>query len=297
MPYLQVMIGLPGSGKSTLARELIVKEGNTVRVNRDSLREMLYAPAQWTGKREGVVVAVERQAAIAALSEGYNVIVDDTNLSANKRVAWEQLAKSVGAQYREHDMKKTVDECIQWDRSRTIGSVGREVIENMALRNGLLPPIGDDKKIVIVDVDGTLADCEWRVKQFLEGEKKDWDGFFSVCNCDEPIDTVVRWVKKLVSELLIVIVSGRPMDKCGFMTRDWMRRPDVKILYHRMFMRPAGDKRSDVDVKNEILAHILKWVRKDQIGGVIDDRPRVVEEVWRAAGIRVFPVGMREGNW
>ena len=297
MPYLQVMVGLPGSGKSMFARDAIVKEGNTVRVNRDSLREMLYSPAKWTGAREGMTIAVERQAAIAALSEGYNVIVDDTNLSVGKRESWKQLARTVGAEYREHDMKVSVDDCVRRDRVRTVGHVGREVIEDMALRNDLLVPIDSKSKVVIVDVDGTLSDCEWRFKNFLEGEKKDWDGFFGFCCDDKPIDTVVKWVRRLSLEYIVVIVSGRPMDKCGLMTREWMRREDVQIPYHRMFMRRGGDKRSDVEVKNEILGYILKWIRKDQIWGVIDDRPRVVEEVWRAAGLHVYPVGMRDGDW
>jgi 2-hydroxy-3-keto-5-methylthiopentenyl-1-phosphate phosphatase len=42
-----------------------------------------------------------------------------------------------------------------------------------------------EKKIVICDIDGTIANNDHR-QHFLEG-KKDWDGFFSSLSEDKPI--------------------------------------------------------------------------------------------------------------
>ncbi len=46
-------------------------------------------------------------------------------------------------------------------------------------------------KIVIFDIDGTLADNSHR-QHFLEGGKKDWKGFFDAMVDDQPNINVLR---------------------------------------------------------------------------------------------------------
>ena len=81
--------GLPASGKSTWALD----QSGTVRVNKDSIRMMLYgAPNCGYGKEKRVLKM--RDALIRkALQEGEVVIVDDTNFSPKHEKRIEQIAK------------------------------------------------------------------------------------------------------------------------------------------------------------------------------------------------------------
>lgn len=72
--------GLPASGKSTYAKELVSKNHNWVRVNKDDLRAMMNN-GEFSWKLEKQIVKAERELAENALKLGKNVIVDDTNFN------------------------------------------------------------------------------------------------------------------------------------------------------------------------------------------------------------------------
>jgi hypothetical protein len=57
--------------------------------------------------------------------------------------------------------------------------------------------------------------------------------------------------------------------------------------YDGIFMRPAGDRRNDAIVKNELFETHLAG--KFNIDFVLDDRDRVVQ-MWRAKGIKCLQV-------
>ena len=38
---------------------------------------------------------------------------------------------------------------------------------------------------IIVDIDGTIADCSHRL-HYIKGEKKDWNSFFKAAGKDKP---------------------------------------------------------------------------------------------------------------
>jgi predicted kinase len=284
--------GLPACGKTTLAREKVRTDGNVARVNRDDLRAMLFE-SKWTGKRERLVTYIEQAIARTCFEFGYNVIVDDTNLSPRTQNMWTGFV--AGQDNRTHAVEHVIEEisipleeCIardeeRWFNDQRRGYVGRVVIENMARRYGLLPELKDDKPIVLCDIDGTLADLRHR-RHYLQGETKDWKGFFAAMTADLPIWPVIKWVNALAQDYYVFLVSGRPLDYQDE-TMAWLEAYEVK--YHRLFMRNSGDKRPDVDVK----AVMLQDLPKDRILFVIDDRPSVCIKVWRANGIPCYQVG------
>ena len=62
---------------------------------------------------------------------------------------------------------------------------------------------------VIVDIDGTLADCDHRLHH-LTGEKKDWKAFNAAMHLDEPKGNIVTLVLTLFDAgNRIVLCSGR----------------------------------------------------------------------------------------
>jgi len=72
--------GIPASAKSTWARELIDKEPEKwKRINKDDLRLML-DNNKWSKKNEQCVLKIRDLLITQFMEDGYNIIVDDTNL-------------------------------------------------------------------------------------------------------------------------------------------------------------------------------------------------------------------------
>lgn len=139
---------------------------------------------------------------------------------------------------------------------------------------------------MLVDLDGTLADCDHR-KHFLECEPKNWNGFLDpiLVSEDPLIEPIARVIRSLADTYPIVYVSGRP--KVLYQpTKDWLERHGLWLPPFKLFMRPANDRRSDVTVKRELLEKIREdwnpWL-------AIDDRSSVVA-MWREAGLTCMQV-------
>lgn len=141
------------------------------------------------------------------------------------------------------------------------------------------------RDLVLVDMDGTLADVTHRLHH-IKGAQKNWKSFFQYMHEDPPHDIVLAWVRNLAPEYRVVIVTGRP-DTYRQQTIEWLTRHDVK--YDAILMRPSGDHRPDYVVKKELLGS----VNKDRVAFVIDDRPNVCD-MWRDCGLRTIQLSMGE---
>lgn len=143
-----------------------------------------------------------------------------------------------------------------------------------------------EPRVIIFDIDGTLANADHRVHH-LQRKPKDWDAFFAAAAHDPPHDEIVYLNRMLWEDPhnRILIVTGRP-DYQKDATLAWLAKHGIR--YHAIFFRPAGDRRADSQVK----AAILKRIRQDYGTPylVFEDRSRVVE-MWRSKGIRCLQVG------
>ena len=139
------------------------------------------------------------------------------------------------------------------------------------------------QKDVIVDIDGTLADCSHR-QRFIRGKRKKWKKFFEAASKDRPRIDVVSQVREFAKRHRIHLVSGRP-EEYRQQTLKWLSR--YRIPFESLHMRENGDYRPDDIVKQEILDLCFD---KDNIELVIDDRPRVVR-MWESNGLKVLDVG------
>lgn len=292
---LLMLSGLPASGKTTFAMDLVKKDFRYGRINRDDLREMLFS-GKWTPKNEDIVVDVEKAIAEVLLGHGRNPVIDDTNLSPKHKSLWRGFLNDmfvlVGKtpEFAEKFFDTPLEECIERDRARE-RKVGRNVIVKFALRNGLVK--WPDRDIVLVDIDGTLAQSTGREK-YLEGEKKNWDKYYSLLHTDCPVTHIFKWVAELSKEYTIVVVSGRGAEWAD-QTLEWFEKvwkpnplfPDLEVPRFPVFQwifRDKGDRRPDDIVKREFLKLLP---RKPVL--ILDDRPRVVR-MWRAEGLTVIPV-------
>jgi phosphoglycolate phosphatase-like HAD superfamily hydrolase len=136
-------------------------------------------------------------------------------------------------------------------------------------------------KIVICDIDGTIADLTHRL-HYIQGETKDWDSFFAACGDDTPHEDVIDLVRLIPHDMPIYLFSGRS-DTTRAATEAWLEQNNVP--YDQLRMRKAGDYRPDYEVK----ADMLRGLTPDDVWFILDDRDQVVN-MWRDKGFRVLQV-------
>jgi len=142
-------------------------------------------------------------------------------------------------------------------------------------------------KAIIVDLDGTLANCEHR-RHFVDGPVKSWPDFYAGMGKDAVNENVAELIKRFSSDHEILFVTGRPANyskdtiKWLFAHLGWL--PGI-----RLFMRAEGDFRKDCVVKREIYERDIK--PRYDVRFTIDDRDQVVE-MWRSLGLECWQVAV-----
>lgn len=145
------------------------------------------------------------------------------------------------------------------------------------------------KKIILCDLDGTLADCQHRIHHILK-QPKDWKSFFADCKNDSPIQHIMDLINTIDrDEYEIWITSGRS-DECRRETMWWLERNEVN--YDRLIMRKSGDYTDDGILKPSWLAD--GTIPIERVAFALDDRNRVVK-AWRDAGVPCLQVA--EGDF
>jgi FMN phosphatase YigB (HAD superfamily) len=148
-----------------------------------------------------------------------------------------------------------------------------------------------NQKIIVFDIDGTLANCEHRRHYVrtdpVTGKKnRRWDLF----NKGIPHDSVyqdLHWLFQLLmaqEECIMLIATGRNEENREETTR-WLT--DHDLYFYQLYMRKSGDHRDDAIVKFEILEQIKSEYGTPYLW--FDDRTKVVNAI-RKAGIRVLQV-------
>jgi len=153
-----------------------------------------------------------------------------------------------------------------------------------------------DKKWIIFDLDGTLANIEVRKNVCTkEDGKMDWDAFFDPKNIklDEPNEPVIMMLQALKAfGYQIAIFSGRS-EATKDVTKDWLKQYDV--LYDILKLRPTGNKwkwMPDQKLKlgwfNEVFVD-PEDMDESEVVAVFDDRDKVVK-MWREIGLTCMQV-------
>lgn len=271
-----ILKGLPASGKSTYAKELVSKNHNWVRVNKDDLRTMMNN-GEFSGKLEKQIVKTEREIAENALKLGKNVVIDDTNFNPTHEEYFRDLAIQYGAEFKVKFFDTSLEVCIERDIKRPNG-VGETVIRKMYNQYLKPKPVVYERnekllKAIICDIDGTLAHMKNR-------SPYDWKRVG-----EDDVDPIIKnLLKDLKEKYVIILVSGR--DKCCMSeTEQWLKDKDIQ--YDHLLMRWNSDNRPDTIVKRELFDVYIK--DNYDIEFVLDDRNQVVE-MWRGLGLKCLQV-------
>lgn len=142
-------------------------------------------------------------------------------------------------------------------------------------------------KVILCDIDGTLANPEHRLG-LIKTKPKNWRAFFDASILDPAYEDIVWLVKTLHSAgNTILIVTARSEDERE-KTTTWLNDvAGLEGIYEKMYMRESGDYRDDSIVKAEILVKIYDDGYTPYM--VFDDRDNVVK-MWRNIGIRCLQV-------
>jgi len=283
MNKVKFTIGLIASGKSTWSREFCQKNTNWIRVNRDDLRYM--RGKYWLPRQEDLITQFERACTITALSMGYDVLVDATNLNPARLNNFQDyiLKQFPKIEFSYQRFDTDVEECIKRDLQRP-NSTGEKVIRDMykrylAPKAELIYWNSDLPSAVICDLDGTLATHSGRGPYEEE-----------LCGTDLlniPVANIILMEQTRQVPPTILFVSGR-QEKVRTETLAWLLRYGLLFGTNRLLMRPTGDTRKDAIVKREIFEREIRG--KYNIDFVLDDRLQVCR-MWHSLGLTVLRVG------
>ncbi len=141
---------------------------------------------------------------------------------------------------------------------------------------------------VLVDIDGVLADAGHRL-HFLQRQPRDWDAFFEAAADDPPLPGGLRLLDLFDTELVIVLVTGRPA-RLRDLTVTWLEAHGV--TWDLLAMRPPGDRSAASNLKRRTLDVLRAAGWEPRLA--IDDDEAVVTAYARA-GVPCFRAGFAPG--
>ena len=133
-------------------------------------------------------------------------------------------------------------------------------------------------RAVIFDIDGVLSDAAIR-QHFIERGRRDWHAFFDACGDDPLIEEVARLVDLLDDDLVIVLLTGRPL-RVQPQTLAWLHR--YRLRWDLLIMRDVGDYSAAREFKQDTVFDLRRYGFDLQLA-FEDDRRNL--EMFRSEGI------------
>ena len=140
-------------------------------------------------------------------------------------------------------------------------------------------------KVVIFDLDGTLADITHRL-HFVQNGNKQWDEFYAACPLDGPKDAIIELARMCDDAGHTIVISSGRSEIVRQQTVEWLAQHGIK--HERLFMRPINCFMPDQALKKAWLDQGM-FGPKDNILFVVEDRDRMVQ-MWRQQGLTCLQV-------
>ena len=147
--------------------------------------------------------------------------------------------------------------------------------------------MANKQKIVLCDIDGTVADITHREHHLKRNEKGrvNWEAFFALQSEDAVREHIKAMIYESWPDCKVVFLTGRPEDYRE-VTEQWLN--DNGFEYIELHMRPYGDRRPDYIVKSEF---VLTLMENYDIVIALEDREPVIKML-REVNIPVFDAGV-----
>ncbi|ANZ43532.1 hypothetical protein BBK82_43890 [Lentzea guizhouensis] len=136
------------------------------------------------------------------------------------------------------------------------------------------------RPVVVLDIDGTVADARHRLHLLDTDSPTRWAEFFDAAGADPVLPDGVELAHRLAVDHDIVWLTGRPV-RLAELTRRWLTEHGLPP--GDLVMQPPGDKRPARVVK---LERVLELQRRRKVVLIVDDDPRVVSR-FKEAGLPV----------
>jgi len=104
-------------------------------------------------------------------------------------------------------------------------------------------------------MDGVLSDAASR-QHFIERGRRDWRAFFDACGDDPLIEEVARVVDLLEKELVVVLLTGRPL-RVQPQTLAWLDR--YRLRWDLLIMRDVGDYSAAREFKRDTVDDLRRY--------------------------------------
>lgn len=130
MSKLIICRGIPASGKTFWAKQWVLEDPeHRIRVNQDDIRLIL--GKYWVPSREKLVQEIQFDAILEALSRGFDVVIDNTNLNKKVLDGFDRLIKT----FKDYEIEykdffdTPLSVCIERDKNRDL-QVSEKIIRN-----------------------------------------------------------------------------------------------------------------------------------------------------------------------
>lgn len=186
-------------------------------------------------------------------------------------------SKGYGEDGRIREFRIGSNSAFAYDRS---GSEGERFVQqyNDRQQKGGYPV--QSRAVMVVDLDGTLADVRKLSDRYMRGKKKDFHSFHKYADTVPVNEDVLDIIKEARdNDMTVLAVTGRSDD---------YSRETVKFLddndapVSSLYMRKSGDFRPDYEIKREILADIRE--EGYVVVHSVDDNPKVLQ-MWEEEDI------------
>jgi hypothetical protein len=139
--------------------------------------------------------------------------------------------------------------------------------------------VADGSRIVVLDIDGVIADVRHRL-HYLAQRPKDWAAFFAAAADDPVLEIGADFAHKAATTHRIVYLTGRP-ERLRRATSAWLDAHQLPP--GPLIMRRDGDRRPGAVIK----VHELRRLRGESPVDLLVDDDETVLEAARSAGFNV----------
>jgi len=133
--------------------------------------------------------------------------------------------------------------------------------------------------IVVLDIDGVLADVRHRLHHVATG-RKNWAAFFAASAGDDVLQEGAEFARRAASTHDVVYLTGRP-ERLRAATQLWLDQHELPT--GRLVMRGEHDHRPSAVLK---VLELRRLRRESTVALLVDDNLAVIEAA-RAAGFTV----------